>query len=138
MTDNPYHDIERRHTLRLGVRGAPTGARVLIPVWGYEFVRKFLDHSVPTLLAPGNLPAITAVLPTEFIFLTSEHDKTHIREHPAYGRLATVCAVRFEEIDDLVMQGNHSTTLTLAYAREIRRSGPSVLDTCFFLLVSDS
>jgi hypothetical protein len=106
-------------------------------VWGYEFVRKFLDRSLPTLLAPGNLPAITAVLPTEFIFLTSEHDKTHIREHPVYGRLATVCAVRFHEIDDLVMQGNHSTTLTLAYAREIRRSGPSALDTCFFFLVSD-
>jgi hypothetical protein len=137
MTDNLYHYIERRHALRLAVRGAPTAARVLIPVWGYEFVRKFLDRSLPTLLAPGNLPAIAAVLPTEFIFLTSEHDKTHIREHPAYGRLATVCAVRFHEIDDLVMRGNHSTTLTLAYAREIKRSGPSALDTCFFFLVSD-
>jgi hypothetical protein len=121
----------------LEVRGAPTAARVLIPVWGYEFVRKFLDRGLPTLLAPGNLPAIAAVLPTEFSFLTSEHDKTHIREHPAYGRLATVCAVRFQEIDDLVMEGNHSTTLTLAYAREIKRSGRSALDTCFFFLVSD-
>ena len=137
MTDNLYHYIERRHALRLEARGAPTAARVLIPVWGYDFVRKFLDRSLPTLLAPGNLPAIAAVLPTEFIFLTSEHDKTHIREHPAYGRLATVCAVRFHEIDDLVMQGNHSTTLTLAYAREIKRSGRAALDTCFFFLVSD-
>src|SRR5215469_398365 len=137
MTDNLYHYLERRHALRLEARGAPTAARVLIPVWGYEFVRKFLDRSLPTLLAPGNLPAIATVLPTEFIFLTSEHDKTHIREHPAYERLAMVCAVRFHEIDDLVMQGNHSTTLTLAYAREIKRSGRSALDTCFFFLVSD-
>jgi hypothetical protein len=137
MTDNRYHYNERRHALRLEVRGAPTAARALIPVWGYEFIRKFLDRSLPTLLAPGNLPAIAAVLPTEFIFLTSEHDKTLIREHPAYGRLATVCAVRFHEIDDLVMQGNHSTTLTLAYEREIKQSGPSALDTCFFFLVSD-
>jgi hypothetical protein len=137
MTDNLYHYLERRHALRLEARGAPTAARVLIPVWGYEFVRRFLDRSLPTLLAPGNLPAIAAVLPTEFIFLTSEHDKTHIREHPAYGGLATVCTVRFHEIDDLVMRGNHSTTLTLAYAREIKRSGPSALDTCFFFLVSD-
>jgi len=121
----------------LEVRGAPAAARVLIPVWGYEFVRKFLDRGLPTLLAPGNLPAIAAVLPTELIFLTSKHDKTHIREHPAYRRLATVCAVRFQEIDDLVMRGNHSTTLTLAYAREIERSGRSALDTCFFFLVSD-
>jgi hypothetical protein len=137
MTGNLYHYSERRHAVRLEVHGAPTAARVLIPVWGYEFVRKFLDRSLPTLLAPGNLPAIAAVLPTEFIFLTSEHDKTHIREHPAYGLLATVCAVRFHEIDDLVMRGNHSTTLTLAYAREIKRSGRSALDTCFFFLVSD-
>jgi hypothetical protein len=137
MTDNRYRYIERRHALRLEACGAPTAARVLIPVWSYEFVRKFLDRSLPTLLAPGNLPAIAAVLSTEFIFLTSEHDKTHIREHPGYGRLATVCAVRFHEIDDLVMRGNHSTTLTLAYAREIKRSGPLALDTCFFFLVSD-
>jgi hypothetical protein len=137
MTDNCYSSIDSRQALRLEVHGAPTAARVLIPVWGHEFVRKFLDRSLPTLLAPGNLPAIAAVLPTEFIFLTLERDKPDIREHPAYGQLATVCAVRFEEIDDLVMRGNHSTTLTLAYAREIKRCGPSALDTCFFFLVSD-
>jgi hypothetical protein len=118
-------------------RGAPGAARVLLPVWGNEFVKKFLQNGLPTLLAPGNLPAISAVLPTEFIFLTTKRDKLDIREHLAYGQLATVCAVRFHEIDDLVMQGNHSTTLTLAYAREIKRSGPSALNTCFFFLVSD-
>jgi len=118
-------------------RAAPTAAQVLLPVWGYEFARQFLDRSLPTLLAPGNLPAVAAALPTEFVFLTSMKDETMIREHPAYRRLSNVCAVRFEVIDDLVMDGNHTTTVTLAYARAVRRAGPAMLDTCFFFLVSD-
>ena len=32
--------------------------RVLLPVWGEEFVGQFLEYSLPTLLAPGNIPAL--------------------------------------------------------------------------------
>ena len=118
-------------------RGPARAAQVLLPVWGYEFARQFLDRSLPTLLAPGNLPAVAAALPTEFVFLTTTKDEFVIREHPAYRRLASVCAVRFQAIDNLVMQGNHSTTITLAYAGEIKRCGVAAVDTCFFFLVSD-
>ena len=29
-----------------------------MPVWGAAFVRQFLDFCLPTLLAPGNIPAL--------------------------------------------------------------------------------
>lgn len=117
-------------------RGAPSAAQVLLPVWGYEYTSQFLDRSLPTLLAPGNLPAITRELPTDFVFLTRAADESLIRRHPAFPRLAAVAGVRFHAIDDLIMQGNHSTTITLAYARAIKQAGRAV-DTCFFFLVSD-
>jgi len=120
-----------------GRRSPPKTAQILLPVWGYEFARQFLDRSLSTLLASGNLPAVAAALPTEFVFLTSKRDETMIREHPAYRRLAAVCAIRFEAIDDLITEANHTTTITLAYARAVRRAGPAMLDTCFFFLVSD-
>jgi 2-polyprenyl-3-methyl-5-hydroxy-6-metoxy-1,4-benzoquinol methylase len=133
----PIGEAERAGFADPSGRSAPTAAQVLLPVWGYEFVRQFLDRSLPTLLAPGNLPAVAGEIPTEFVFLTCKKDEMMIREHPAYRRLSAVCGVRFEAIDDLVTDGNHTTTITLAYARAVRRAGPAMLDTCFFFLVSD-
>lgn len=130
-------EAETAELIRSEVRSAPAAAQVLLPVWGYEFIRQFLDRSVLTLLAPGNLPAVARALPTEFVFLTGKKDEAMIREHPSYRRLAAVCPIRFEAIDDLITDGNHTTTITLAYTRAVRRAGPAMLDTCFFFLVSD-
>lgn len=120
-----------------GPRPAGKTIQILLPVWGYEFVHQFLEWSLPTLLAPGNLPALSSTLPTEFVFLTSAADAAMLREHPACRSLAKLCPVRFEAIDDLITDGNYSTTITLAYERAIRRAGPTMLDTYFFFLVSD-
>jgi 2-polyprenyl-3-methyl-5-hydroxy-6-metoxy-1,4-benzoquinol methylase len=89
------------------------------------------------LLAPGNLPELARELPTEFIFLTGRRDEPLIRESAGYQRLASTCKVSFCDITDLITEGNHSTTVTLAYTRAVRRTGEAMLDTCFFFLVSD-
>jgi hypothetical protein len=118
-------------------RPPPRWIKVLLPVWGYDFVHRFINVSLPTLLAPGNLPALAATLPTQFVFLTSRIDKALIRQTPGYRRLSEICEVQFCLIDDLITDNNYSTTITLAYARAVRESGKSMLDTCFFFLVSD-
>ena len=53
-------------------RDAPRAIKVVLPVWGYSYVRQFLECGLPTLLSPGNIPALAAALPTEFLLLTSE------------------------------------------------------------------
>ena len=108
-----------------------------LPVWGYSYVRNFLECSLPTLLAPGNVPAVVAALPTEFIIQTSVDDETYIREHPAFRQLASVCPTQIRLIDHLVTDGNYSTTITLAYAEAVRDAGEAMVDTCFFFLVAD-
>jgi hypothetical protein len=118
-------------------RAPPKWIKVLEPVWGYEFTRQFLDVSLPTLLAPGNLPALAKTLPTEFVFLTGRRDEPMIRESAGYRRLSTICPVSFNLIDDIITEGNHSTTVTLAFAGAVRRTGKTMPDTCFFFLVSD-
>jgi hypothetical protein len=118
-------------------RSEPKEVRVLLPVWGYNFVRQFLEWSLPTLLAPGNLPALSARLPTQFILLTSIDDESYIREHAAIKRLSSICKVDLRLIDHLITDGNYSTTITLAYAEAVRAAGDAMLDTCFFFLVSD-
>jgi methyltransferase family protein len=118
-------------------RPPPKRIKVLLPVWGYDFTQQFLRVSLPTLMAPGNLPALAQTLPTEFIFLTGRRDEAMIREAAGYRRLSKICPVSFHVIDDLITEGNHSTTVTLAFAGAVRRTADAMLDTCFFFLVSD-
>lgn len=124
-------------TIRDRLRSPPKAVQLLLPVWGYAYVRDFLQCSLPTLLSPGNVPAIAAALPCEFILLTSIDDESFIREHPAFKQLATVCDTKIRHIDHLITDGNYSTTITLAYTEAVREAGSAMIDTCFFFLVSD-
>ena len=128
----------------MSVRGSASAGRppvravtVLMPVWGYRFVSQFLEFCLPTLLAPGNVPAVAATLPCRFVLLSSEADEPLIRSHPAWQALARICAAEIHRIDDLITDGNHTATITLAFARAVRQAGDAMTDTCFIFLVSD-
>jgi hypothetical protein len=118
-------------------RGPVKSVTLLLPVWGYRFVSQFLEFCLPTLLAPGNIPAIAATLPCRFILLSSELDEPVIRSHPAWRALERVCDTEIRPVDDLITEANHTATITLAFARAVREAGESMLDTCFMFLVSD-
>ena len=47
------------------------------------------------------------------------------------------CACEIQSIDDLITQGNHSATVTLAFERALRQSGDAIHDTCFIFLMPD-
>ena len=110
---------------------------MLMPVWGYRFVIQFLEFCLPTLLAPGNIPAVAGMLPCRFVLLASEADEPLIRSSAAWHRLERTCAAEIRRIDDLITDGNHSATITLAFARAVRQAGDAMLDTAFIFLVSD-
>lgn len=118
-------------------RGPPKAIQLLLPIWGVPFIAQFLQVSLPTLLAPGNLPALANALPCKFIFLTDSQGAELLRTHAAVKHLQTICMVDVEIIDDLITGDNYSTTITLAYARAVRAAGEEMLDTCFFFMISD-
>lgn len=118
-------------------RGPAQAAQFLVPLWGTPFIGQFLQISLPTLLAPGNLPAIAKALPSKFVFLTNTDGADILSDHPAIHYLREICEVEFSIIDDLITGDNYSTTITLAYARAVRAAGAKMSDTCFFFLISD-
>jgi hypothetical protein len=118
-------------------RSPPRAVQCLLPVWGHRFVRQFLEIGLPTLLAPGNVPALAASLPTRFVILTRLEDEDFIRRHLAFRRLSEVCETEVRLVDHLVTGSNYSTTITLAYTEAVRAAGADMLDTCFIFLVSD-
>ena len=134
---SPDVDGGRRPVAAHELRSQPKAARILLCVWGYSYVRQFLEYSLPTMLAPGNIPALAAALPTEFVVLTSADDESFVVEHPTFKQLASTCQTRIHTIDHLITDGNYSTTITLAYTEAVREVGEAMIDTCFLFLVSD-
>ena len=118
-------------------RGPAQAVQFLVPLWGTPFIGQFLQTSLPTLLAPGNLPAVAKALPSKFVFLTNTDGADILSDHPAIHYLREICQVEFSIIDDLITGDNYSTTITLAYARAVRATGTKMADTCFFFLISD-
>ena len=111
--------------------------RILLPSWGPAYVRQFLDLTLPTWLSAGNLPAVAALVPTEFVFLTTSQDRELLEAEPAVARLRLLMPVVFFVIDDLIVPRNHSTVLTFAWQRAIRHFGDGNPDAYFILGVGD-
>jgi len=118
-------------------RPPPTEVKCLLPVWGHRHVRQFLEYGLPTLLAPGNVPALKAALPCEFVVATASEDAAAILAHPNWQKLTDICPTLVVPIDDLISDASHATSLTLAYSRLIRAAGPVMVDCCFLFLVAD-
>ncbi len=118
------------------MRPPPGNIEVLLPVWGERYIRDFLDYGLPSLLAPGNLPALSKLAPCTFVLLAPARDAAIIQSHKLWTRLLDCCSVRIAPIDDLISRSS-STVLTLAYALAIREARERALDTCFVPLVAD-
>jgi hypothetical protein len=120
-------------------RGAsPTACSLLVPVWGHAYVRRFLEFSLPALLAPGNIPALTRLFPTDFVLLTRAADVPLIETDPAWRQLLACCRADIRPIDDIVVDGNQHAAITLAYERALRASKTVLRETLFLFLVADT
>jgi hypothetical protein len=119
------------------VANKPIKVTYLLAVWGEQYIRQFMDLSLRSLLAQGNIPGLSEHTESTFIFLTCRRDRKVFAEHPMYKRLERYCRVEFVIIDDLIFSGNYSATLTLAYERGMRHAGADMLSTYFIYLVAD-
>lgn len=112
-------------------------ACILLGVWGEKYIKDFLRLSLPSLLAPDNIPALARTYPTKFIFLTRSYDIAVFKQDAAFLKLASFCEIEFVPINDLLGISNYATILTLAYDRAIKREGEQMLQTYFIFLTSD-
>lgn len=73
---------------------------ILTAVWGAWHREVFLSLQLPTLLAPGNLPALHGVVPTIYHIHTSESDKPHFEDHPGIAALRRILPVEITASPD--------------------------------------
>lgn len=52
--------------------------RVVLPLWGETYIDRFSRHSLPSWLAPGNIPGLTALSEVELLVVTAPEYKEHV------------------------------------------------------------
>jgi hypothetical protein len=116
---------------------------LLIPVWGSEYVATFCRTSLPSLLAPNNLPYLVGLFRVEVVFLTRIDEQGLFEKYPSYQRLSGLVPVIFTDIDDILARyfdpnpDAYATALTYAFYRGIQSVGAAACDTDFLFWNAD-
>lgn len=75
------------------------GITVGIPVWGEVYSRNFLNYTLPSILAPNNLPALAEMFDVEVVLFTTVDSAPRLLTHPAYARLQQICRATIRTAD---------------------------------------
>ena len=111
--------------------------KFLTVVWGKAYIDRLTSISLPSFLAPGNLPALSAITNLEVVIMTANEDIAYFEALPIFQVLIDTCAVRFVLIDDLISNSEYGITLSLAYARPIIQCGAQMTNTHFVFMNAD-
>ena len=111
--------------------------KFLTVIWGETYIERFCALSLPSFLAPGNLPALAQETDLEVVIMTRHDDFAFFERNITYKRLRKICPVRFVDIDDLIATSIYGVTLTLAYIRPIIACGDDMLHTHFVFMNAD-
>lgn len=79
----------------------PIPLHFVTPVWGREYTRVFLEVTLPTLLAPGNIPSVPNLAECVYRIYTTPEDEEVIRGSAAYAKLSALVRVDFVHIPQL-------------------------------------
>ncbi|NKB54753.1 MAG: hypothetical protein GKS00_00285 [Alphaproteobacteria bacterium] len=80
---------------------APLGGRPTLfnlAIWGETYVDKFLRTSLPSLMAPGNVPALAADDTVIFDIYTTEADQARLAASPGICALSEIARIDYEVI----------------------------------------
>src|SRR5262249_14433037 len=99
------------------------------------YVDRLLCYAAAAALAPGNLPALTAVFDCTFVILTEQRLFEHVRAHPVARQIETLCPLRLVPLDDLIGEPwQYGLTVAYSLVRGITDLGSDGTNTyCFFL-----
>lgn len=98
-----------------------TGYYFLTPVWGFSYVKLFVEVVIPAQLAAGNLGAFRGQPGCRYIIYTTRQDADTIRSSPVFDELNACIPVTFEWLDETV--GNTHDKMSACF-----RSGIATAD----------
>ncbi len=70
----------------------------IIVLWGERFCDYFLEYCVPSMLSPGNLPALSTSQPSKFLIATTAADWAALQSSPVFSAMAHYISAEIIEI----------------------------------------
>lgn len=100
---------------------------ICVAFWGPLFRRRFVEWNLPTLLAPGNVPALAQALDVRLLIITSDEDRALVSQSPLLKRMADHVEVVIERVPEVsggdkyrVVTGSFEMALRIADAWDAR------------------
>jgi hypothetical protein len=114
-------------------------ARLIIPVWGEAYIRKLLSITLPAVLAPGNLPALSEFFDVELVIVTETRLFDLVRNSPSFQSAQRLGAARLVALDDLLLDdpSDYGAVLTHALFRGFVDLGAAMTETFLLFLNAD-
>jgi hypothetical protein len=109
---------------------ALTKIRLVTYAWGRQHVEDLLNYALPSVLAPGNLPALSTVFDCVVVVVTEEAFFADVRDSPACHALQRVCPLKLVSLDDLVAEPwQYGMTIAHSLFRGFEDLGPCCSST---------
>ena len=110
-------------------------ARIIIPVWGKEYLKRMDAICLPALLAPGNLPHLAAHFECELVIVTETKLFDSVRSLPGIINAQKHASLRLVAVDDAMSHpAYYGLTITHALYRGFTDLGDAAKDIwCLFL-----
>lgn len=89
--------------------------RLITIVWGDEYCDRIVNITLPSILAPGNLPTLVEKFSCELVIVTEKRLYERIDNSAAGLAVKKYCNIRYVAIDDLI-EGNAGYGMSLTYA----------------------
>ncbi len=90
-----------------------------IPVWGDSYVTKFLNFVLPSYFTENNINSMREAYKIRFCLLTDKKGFRKISLNSFFITHLSKSEFDFINIEDLIVDAQHTFTLTMAYARAI-------------------
>ena len=98
----------------------------VVVAWGKAYVDMLVNIALPSLLAPGNIPALSELGEGELTVYTTPEDQDAIRAAPSVQRLSKFVEVRFGNVDlslpSRTKYGHKYRVMTHAHGQAGRRA----------------
>ena len=110
--------------------------RMIIPIWGSEYIQRWLDLTFAALRSEGNILYLNKNSEFELAILTMAADISYMRGDARFIKLTEGIRVRFIAMDEFFpKQGktSYGLPLTLAYAKGILDLGESAVG-CYVII----
>jgi hypothetical protein len=89
-----------------------------VAFWGEEYRRYFLDFCLPSLLAPGNIPAISDKASARLLIATNASDWAALQSEPIFAAARDLIPITQVQFDQTAYSDSHGKMLVMSQAHK--------------------